>query len=86
MPRFYFDVREGLAFTKDTKGIVYKDVAQAEREACITAAEIGRDALPKGNVRDVIVEVSNQHRQRIITVRLRMDVDRVTPEPSAPAA
>jgi hypothetical protein len=67
MPRFYFDVREGRTFTKDSKGIVYKDVAQAEREACITAAEIGRDALPKGHVRDVTVEVSDQHRQRIIS-------------------
>lgn len=83
MPRFYFDVREGLAFTQDEEGLEYPNIARAEREACITAAEIGRDALPKGHVRDVTVEVKNEDRQRIVTVRLRMDVDRVTPEPGA---
>ena len=59
-------------------------VEWAEREACMTAAEIARDLLPKGEARDVTVEVKNEHRQRLVTIRLRMEVARVTPEPSAP--
>ena len=86
MPRFYFDIREGQSFTEDYEGLDYPDVDRAEREACITAAEIGRDALPKGHVRDIVVEVRNEHRQRVVTVRLRADVDRVTPEPAPRAS
>jgi hypothetical protein len=39
MPRFYFDVREGVRFAPDEDGLEFPDVETAEREAATTAAE-----------------------------------------------
>jgi hypothetical protein len=84
MPRFFFDVREGVRFAPDDDGVVFPDLDTAEREAAQTAAEIGRDLLPKGGARSVTVEVRNQHGQRVITATVTLAVDRVDPEPIPP--
>ena len=77
MPRFYFDVREGSRFNSDEEGLEFEDVDRAEREAAMAAAEIGRDRLPKGDVRDITVEVRNEQNQQVTTGRVAMQVDRV---------
>jgi hypothetical protein len=84
MPRYYFDVREGARFTPDEEGLEFDSLEAAEHEAACTAAEIGRDRLPKGDSREVVVEVNNEHRQRLLIITVSMAVDRVepTPEPS----
>jgi len=84
MPRYYFDVREGARFTPDEEGLEFDSLEAAEHEAACTAAEIWRDRLPKGDSREVVVEVNNEHRQRLLTITVSMAVDRVepTPEPS----
>ena len=84
MPVFYFDVREGVHFVPDDRGLEFPDIAAAEREAAEAAASIGRDSLPKGRARSVTVEVRNQYGQRIITATVTLAVDRVDPEPAAP--
>ena len=84
MPRFYFDVREGVKFISDEKGLEFDSLEAAEREAATAAAEIGRDHLPKGDSREVTVEVSNEHRQRVLTVKVSMDIDQVEPPPQPP--
>ena len=84
MPRFYFDVREGVRFAPDEEGLEFPDVETAERKAATTAAEIGRDLLPKGAARAVTVEVRNKHGQRIITATVTLALDRVDPEPAPP--
>jgi hypothetical protein len=56
VPRFYFDVREGARFFSDDEGLEFDSLDTAEREAAATAAEIGRDRLPKGDLREVTVE------------------------------
>jgi hypothetical protein len=86
VPRFYFDVREGTRFAPDDEGLEYPDVDAAERMAAETAASIGRDVLPKSDVRDVTVEVRNEHKQRIITVTVTMQTERVSPEPTPPSS
>ncbi len=48
------------------------------------AAEIGRDQLPKGEAREVTVELRNAHRQRVLTVTVSMEMNRVDPEPVPP--
>ena len=85
MPRFFFEVREGTRFVPDNEGMDFTSVDAAEREAAEAAASIGRDHLPKGDGREITVEVLNEHRQRIITVMVSMTVDRVDPQPVAPA-
>jgi len=84
MPRFYFDVREGAIFTPDEEGVECESFDAAERLAAESAAEIGRDRLPKGDARDVTVELKNEHRQRILTVTVTMEIHRVDPEPLPP--
>lgn len=85
MPRFFFDTREGVRFVFDDEGLDFPDLDTAEREAAITAAEIGRDLLPKGVARSITVEVRNQHGQRVITATVTLAVDRVDPEPTWPS-
>ncbi len=84
MPLFYFDTREGGKFIPDDEGLEFRDLDAAERAAAETAAEMGRDRLPRGDSRDVTVEVRNEHGQRVLTVRVAIEIDRVAPPPVAP--
>lgn len=84
MPRFYFDVREGARFFHDEDGHECRDLDAAEREAAEAAASIGRDLLPKGDAREVTVEVRDEHRQRLLMITVSMHLDRVHPSPTAP--
>ena len=84
MPRFFFDTREGSNFTPDDEGLEFPDLDAAEKEAATAAAEIGRDRLPRGDARNVTIEVRNEHGQRVLTVRVTMEIDRVAPPPVAP--
>ena len=84
VPRFYFETREGARFTPDDEGLEFPTLDAAEREAAEAAAEMGRDRLPKGDARDVTIEVLNQHRQRVLTVTVTMQIDRVDPSPAPP--
>ncbi len=84
MPRFYFDVREGTMFVPDEEGLVFDSLDAAEREAAEAAAGIGRDRLPEGDAREVTVEVRNEHRQRVLTVKVSLEIDRVEPPPQPP--
>ena len=86
MPRFYFDVREGARFIPDEEGLELDSLDAAEVAAAEGAAEIGRDRLPKGDTRDVTVEVRNEHGQRVLTVTVSMEIDRVDPSPAPPHA
>jgi hypothetical protein len=84
MPRFYFDVREGTKFVSDEDGIEFDSLDAAEDHAAQTAARIGRDNLPSRKVREIVVEVRNEHKQRVITVAVLMRIQRVTPLPEPP--
>jgi len=79
MPRFYFDVREGDSFTRDTDGLEFNGLNAAEYEADRAAAEIGREDLPKGKAREVTVEVRDEHGQPVLTVAVAMTVRRMNP-------
>jgi hypothetical protein len=81
MPRFYFDVREGTRFVPDEIGLKFDNLDAAERAAAETAAEIGRELLPKGTTREITVEVRNEHRQRMLTATASLEIHRVNPEP-----
>jgi hypothetical protein len=84
MPRFYFDVREGSRFFADHEGHEMSNVEAAEQEAAESAAAIGQDRLPSGEVRDVTVEVRNEHGQRLVTAKVTLEVHRVDPSPLPP--
>jgi hypothetical protein len=84
VPRFYFDVREGASFVPDEEGLEFDSFEAAEREAAETAAEIGRDRLPTDDAREVTVEMRNEHRQRVLTVKVSIKIDTVEPPPQPP--
>jgi hypothetical protein len=79
VPRFYFDVREGDSFTRDTDGLEFNSLNAAEHEAARAAAEIGQEDLPKGKAREVTVEVRDEHGQQMLTVAVAMTVRRMNP-------
>lgn len=83
MPRFYFDVRDGVKFTPDVAGIELDSLEAAQRvaaeAAAEAAAEIGRDRLLLDNAQDVRVEVRNEDRQRIVTVTVSLEIHQVKP-------
>lgn len=79
MPHFYFDIREGRCFIPDEVGVDLDRLDAAEHEAARAAAEIGRDQLPKGDVRDVTIEVKDEQGQQVITVRVSMEIHRNDP-------
>jgi len=83
MSRYYFDVREGTLFAPDEEGLEFESLDAAEYEAACTAAEIGRDRLPGRDAREITLEVSNEHRQRVLTVTVSIRIDRVEPAPAA---
>ncbi len=85
MPRFCFDIREGARFIPDETGLEFDSLDAAEREAASAAAKIGRDQLPKGDAREITVELKNEHCQRVLTVTVSMEIHRVHPEPAPPA-
>jgi type IV pilus biogenesis protein CpaD/CtpE len=82
--RFHFDMRDGGVFTPDEEGEELPSLDAAERVAAETAAEFGRDKLPVGVDRKVIIEVRNEHGQRVLTATVWLEVIRVAPEPQAP--
>lgn len=71
-------------FVPDEEGLEFDSPDKAEHEAACTAAEIGRDRLPTSGSREITVEVKNEHRQRVLTITVSMDVDRVEPPPQPP--
>jgi hypothetical protein len=84
VPRFYFDIRDGARFVPDEEGLEFHSLDKAEHEAACTAAEIGRDRLPTSDSRAITIEVRNEHHQRVLTITVSMNVDRVEPSPQPP--
>ena len=84
MAKYYFDLREGGSLVEDDEGQELPDLDAAEREAAEVAAEISRDKLPKGNAREIIIEVRNEHGQRVLTATVGLEIVRVAPAPDRP--
>jgi hypothetical protein len=79
MPRFYFDVREGSTFLVDESGIEFPSLDEAEQEAIRGVVSMGKDQLPRGDTREVTVEVRDETGKRVLTVGVHLIIDRVHP-------
>jgi hypothetical protein len=82
MPRFYFDVREGSSFVADEDGLEFLDLDEAEQEAIQAVVSMGKDRLPRGDTREVTVEVRDENQKRVLTVGVHLIIDRVQPSAS----
>ena len=63
VPRVYFDVRDGLRFTPDNVGLMFSDIEAAKVEATRALAEIAKDVLPAAFVREMAIEVRDEHKE-----------------------
>jgi uncharacterized membrane protein len=74
VPHFYFDVRDGNNFTRDDVGVEFDTLDAAKFAAATAAAEMGRDRLPKGDAREVTIEVKDEKGFLLLTVTVAMTV------------
>ena len=80
MPRFYFDVLDGDAFTRDDDGFDLMSLNAAEGEAIRAIAEIGQESLPKRPTSELCVRVRDSHGYPVLTVTLSLTVRRMDSE------
>jgi len=80
MPRFYFDVHEGSRFAPDPEGMEFPDLRAAEHQAAMAAAGLAHDLLPQQEAPVVAIAVRTEPGQRLLTLRVALEVDR---EPTA---
>jgi hypothetical protein len=83
MPRFFFDIHDGEAFTPDGEGLELDDLGAAKAEAKKTLPEIVKDELPDGDRRDFTVDVKDAAGQIVWRVTLSLVVESPTRGSSA---
>ena len=76
MARYYFDVQSGKPPVRDDEGAEFDSLDAAIRGVARSAAEIGTGRLARGDLSDVVIEIRDEHDQRVITVTASMKVDR----------
>ena len=74
--RYYFDIRDGTDLLRDDEGAEFDSLDAAIRGTARSAAEIGTDRLARGDLSDVVIEVRNEHDQRVVTVTASMKIER----------
>lgn len=84
MPRYYLDIHDREQFVRDDEGSDFDSPDVAVQGAAHSAAEIGHSRLAKGDTRDIVIEVSNEHHQRVLTVTASMQIERHNPPPQGP--
>ena len=72
----YFDVRHGTDLLRDDEGAEFDSLDAAIRGAARSAAEIGTDRLARGDLSDVVIEIRDEHDQRVVTVTASMQIER----------
>ncbi len=78
MPRYYFDILNGMDGVYDDDGSEFDNSDAAVLAATRSAAEIGSSRLAKGDTRDVVIEVRDRRNQRVCTVTASMTIKRRT--------
>jgi hypothetical protein len=76
VPRYYFDVLNGLDSVYDDDGAEFDNSDAAVHAAARSAAEIGSSRLAKGDTRAVVIEVRDNRNQRVGTVTASMTIKR----------
>ena len=79
MPLFCFDVHERAGLIPNTIGCDLPSLDAAHRKAVEVAADIGSKQLLKDNISNLVIEIRNEHGQRLSMVTASMHIDRVEP-------
>jgi hypothetical protein len=75
VPRFFFDIHDGEAFTPDREGLELDGLEAAKDEAKKTLPEIVKDEMPDGDRRDFTVDVKDAAGQIVWRVTLSLVVE-----------
>ncbi|MTH79181.1 DUF6894 family protein [Paracoccus aestuariivivens] len=72
MPRFFFDIDDGLRFTFDDDGQALPDRAAARNMAISVLPPLARDVLPDGDRHAVSVVIRNEEGEAIFRAVLEL--------------
>lgn len=61
MPLYFFDTRDNDIFMEDDVGLDFLDLETVKVEAAKALAELARDVLPGSLMRELAVEVQDEH-------------------------
>jgi hypothetical protein len=75
MPRFFFDIHDGKAFTPDRVGLDLDSLEAAKDEAKKTLPDIVKDEMPDEDRRDFTVDVKDVAGQIVWRVTLSLVVE-----------
>jgi hypothetical protein len=73
MPLFYFDVRDGERFTRDSQGVNFNGIEGARDEATRVLAEVARDVVPAADRRRIAIEVRDEAKKPLLVVALMFE-------------
>jgi hypothetical protein len=81
MSRFYFDFFDGPDLIPDQNGLELESLEAAEHEAMRTAAQLGRDWLPRK--RKIGFAVRDDQSRLVLSLSLELTVERLVPTRAA---
>ncbi len=70
MPRYFFDIRDDAAFSKDEIGVELDGIEAAQQEAGCTLDGIAKGLLQDGQPHEVVIEVKDEAGQRVLVAKL----------------
>lgn len=70
MPRFYFDIDDGVHRTRDDEGADLPDLETVRRQAIAVLPGLAREVLPDGDERNFICNVRDESGAVIFTASL----------------
>ena len=76
MPRYFFDVVDGLRSTPDPQGTEFANLEAAREEALATLGEIAKDELPDGDHRDFQISIRDDSGTVLLKATLALRVER----------
>ncbi|MGJ7040460.1 DUF6894 family protein [Shinella sp. BE166] len=74
MAKFYFKIQDQEDVLQPDRSFEFPGPEEAESEAKFLLAEMAVDGLPKGKLDSLSVELQDENRVPIVTVRLVMEV------------
>jgi hypothetical protein len=83
MVRYYFDIHD-VQLARDDEGSEFASLDAAVQGAVLSAGEIGRNNLAKGQTSDIVIKVRDERNQRFCTITASMKIERHPPPPQAP--
>lgn len=74
MAKFFFKIQDQEDFLQPDRAFEFPGIEEAQAEAKFLLAEMAVDGLPKGAIDNLSVELQDEHRVPLLTVRLVLEV------------